>query len=400
MRSYKLDKDALVRRNQMLTAAFHQRPLQHMVRHYMLRSMSKFPYTPLPKPMNRILFIKPDHIGDMLLATPAIRAVKQADTATEIHVLAGPWAANILANYKEIDRVLTINFPGFDRNEEKTSMLAPYQYLIHVSRNLRRLNYSAAIILRPDHWWGAMLAHASGIRRRIGYNVKDVSPFLSESIPLQNEHVIQQNMRLVDTWADSAAPMDIHYTFEPSDEDRDYAASYLQHVGISKKRLLCVHPGSGSWTKLWEDEKWAAVADTLTEQFDFAVIFTGTMAEQSTVTSIKSHMRYPAFSAAGDLSLGQLAALYQHASAVLGADSGPMHLAAAVDAPTVSLFGPADPVEFKPWGDSDRQMVLTSHIGCRPCRILDWGDDPPEYHPCVRNIPVSDVLDAARRVMR
>lgn len=395
-----MDKEALVRRNKMLTAAFHQQPLQHMVRHYMLMSMSKFPFTPLPNPTNRILFIKPDHIGDMLLATPAFRAVKQAHPETEIHVLAGPWAANILANYSEIDRVLTVDFPGFERNEEKSSPLAPYRYLIHVSRNLRRLQYSAAIILRPDHWWGAMLAHAAGIRQRIGYDLPDVVPFLTDSIALQHEHVIEQNIRLTEVWAGSQGGNGIEYVFEPSTEEREYALSFLQHMGIQKKKLLCIHAGSGTWAKLWDEEKWAKVADTLAEQFDLAVVFTGTMQEQPSISRIKEFMRYPSFSAAGDLNLGQLGALFEHASAVLGADSGPLHLAAAVGTPTVSLFGPADPVEFKPWGDSEHHMVLASLIGCRPCRVLDWGDDPPEYHPCVRNISVSDVLDAARRVMR
>jgi ADP-heptose:LPS heptosyltransferase len=75
-----------------------------------------------------------------------------------------------------------------------------------------------------------------------------------------------------------------------------------------------------------------------------------------------------------------------------------MHLAAAVDAPTVTLFGPADPVEFAPWGSPKRHIVLTTDIGCRPCGVLDWSMDDPEDHPCVREIMIGDVLTAAREV--
>jgi ADP-heptose:LPS heptosyltransferase len=102
----------------------------------------------------------------------------------------------------------------------------------------------------------------------------------------------------------------------------------------------------------------------------------------------------------GDASIGQLAALYKRCAAVLGPDSGPLHLAAAVGTATVTLFGPADPVEFGPWGPAERHLVLTSTIGCRPCRVIDWGTDDPANHPCIRDITVDRVLEAARRLVQ
>ena len=74
-----------------------------------------------------------------------------------------------------------------------------------------------------------------------------------------------------------------------------------------------------------------------------------------------------------------------------------LNLAVAVGTPTVALFGPADPVEFGSWGSPEKHIMLWSSIGCRPCRVLDWGSDAPKNHPCVREIPVGRVLDAARR---
>ena len=109
-------------------------------------------------------------------------------------------------------------------------------------------------------------------------------------------------------------------------------------------------------------------------------------------------MAAPTISLAGETTVAELAALYDGATLVLGPDSGPLHLAAAVGAPTVTLFGPADPVEFGPWGDPARHAVLTTDIACRPCRILDWPDDDPAYHPCVRDIPPHAVIEAALRV--
>ena len=111
-----------------------------------------------------------------------------------------------------------------------------------------------------------------------------------------------------------------------------------------------------------------------------------------------SLMKQPAIMMAGDTNVGQLAALFQRAKVVLGPDSGPLHLAAAVQTPTVTLFGPADPIEFGPWGSPQKHIVLTSDIKCRPCRIIDWTGDDLSMHPCVREITVARVLEAARRV--
>jgi len=102
----------------------------------------------------------------------------------------------------------------------------------------------------------------------------------------------------------------------------------------------------------------------------------------------------------GETDIHQLAALFQQALVVLGPDSGPLHLASAVGTPTVTLFGPADPVEFGTWGSSARHVILASDIACRPCRVLDWGADNPEYHPCMREIEVGQVLESARRVVQ
>src|SRR5690606_23855887 len=128
---------------------------------------------------------------------------------------------------------------------------------------------------------------------------------------------------------------------------------------------------------------------------DAAVILTGGDHELPQAQRIAARMRQPACVTAGDTQIGTLAALFERALVVLGPDSGPLHLASACGAPTVTLFGPADPVEFGTWGPPDRHFVLTSSIGCRPCRVLDWGDDDPAYHPCVREISVGRVLDAA-----
>jgi heptosyltransferase-2/heptosyltransferase-3 len=348
----------------------------------------------------RILIIRPDHLGDVLLSTPAIRAIKHKHPDYSIHVLCGEWSADVLASYPEIDLVLTLPFPGFQRNAPPDAP-NPYKQVLKSARMLRKIGYQSAVIMRPDHWWGAMLAYFAGIKERVGYDVRNVAPFLSKVVPYEHRHVVEQNLRLVETWTGKLSPDEIDYTYPIAEKDKFYINSYLSDWQIPhNKTIICIHPGSGSAIKLWDVKKWAKVADMLSTQNAAAVIFTGSPSESPYINAIIANMAETAYNIAGSTNIGQLAALYQRALVVLGPDSGPMHLAAAVTTSTVTLFGPADPVEFAPWGQRRKHAILTSKIECRPCRILDWHDDNIDYHPCVRDITVGKVLDEARRVIQ
>jgi heptosyltransferase-2/heptosyltransferase-3 len=384
-----------------MAEAFHAIPYQHQVRRNLLRGLAKFPFAPIPLPRSagaRILLIRPDHLGDVLLTTPAIHALKAARPDIELHALVGPWSAQVLANYPELDQVLTIPFPGFTRSASKSDLRSPYQMALTASRMLRRIGYTSAIILRPDHWWGAMLAHLAGIPHIIGYDLPDVTPFLTDPLEFQFQHVVRQNLKLVEYWTGTILQRNIVYRFPTEERDHHYIEGYLSEWGLEAGQpYFCIHPGSGTKVKQWDTEKWAQVADTLADQLNAAVILTGSDAEMPLAQQIAGAMQRPAIITAGDTQVGQLGALFAGAKVVLGPDSGPLHLAAAAGAPTVTLYGPANPLEFGSWGNPNKHIMLMSDIGCRPCGILDWSGDDPENHPCVREITVGRVLEAARR---
>ncbi len=393
-----MNREALVLRNRTMTQAYHQVPFKHQVRRSMLRAVASIPFLPMKTAgINRILLIRPDHLGDVLLTTPAIHALRKALPNTEIHALVGPWSASVLANYSEVDLVLTLPFPGFSRHP-KDNWRSPYQLAWTTARHLRHIGYNSAIIFRPDHWWGALVTYLAGFPERIGYSLADTGPFLNHKVEHQDTHTVVQSLRLVEKWTGALNPQDALYHFPIDPADQSYVEGYLQEWGIKPgDRIICIHPGSGTRVKQGQDENWAIVADILTEQLDARVIFTGGDHELNLVKRITSHMKHPSVVIAGETHVGQLAALFARSKVVIGPDSGPLHLAAAVHTPTVTLFGPADPFEFGPWGPSDKHLIVTSDIGCRPCRIIDWADDNLENHPCVREITIAQVLDAARR---
>lgn len=395
-----MDRESLVARNQAMADAYKLTPLKHHVRRAMLRIIGNIPFMPMSRLTRRVLLIRPDHLGDMLLTIPAIRALKHARPDLELHMLVGAWSAAALENVSEIDRVLTIPFPGFTRAENE-NLRSPYLYAVRTSRLLRRIGYDSAIILRPDHWWGALVAHLAGIRRRVGYDLPDVAPFLTERVPFTPAHSVVMSMKLVEGWIPAVKPEQValHFPFTSAD-DYDIDDLLERHGLTPDSRYICIHPGSGTWTKQWDEQRWAQVADLLAEQLEAKIFLTGKDNELPMAQRIADAMTHRPAVIAGETKVGQLAALFARAVVVLGPDSGPLHLAAAVQTPTVVLFGPAKIEEFGTWGPSDSHAMLTSDIGCLGCGILDWGADEPENHPCMRDISVIRVLEAARRIAR
>ncbi len=396
-----MDRDALVRRNRAMADAMHATPLRHQVRRWALQAVRDLPIETTAAPDRaRILLIRPDHLGDVLLATPAMRALRAARPSAEIHALVGPWSADVLEPCDALDRVLTLPFPGFSRTPN-ANLRSPYQLAWATARQLRSLRYSAAVVLRPDHWWGALVTWLAGIPIRVGYALPDGEPFLTQALPWANEHAVLQNAHLVERLTNGPleeSALTLSYTV--AGEDRAWAEGYLSDAGLREdERLIVLHAGAGALVKHWEPERWALVADRLARQADARIALTGGEAEMQLTHAIAQQMQEQPIMLAGETRIGTLAAVLERAALVLGPDSGPLHLAAAVNSPTVALFGPADPAEFRPWGPEQPHIVLTSDIGCRPCRILDWNGDSLDNHPCVRDISTERVVEAAHRAL-
>ncbi|MCX7670548.1 MAG: glycosyltransferase family 9 protein, partial [Anaerolineae bacterium] len=116
----------------------------------------------LATPPRTVLLIRPDHLGDLLFTGPALRLARQELPDARLVLLVGPWSRAVVARHPDLDEVLTCPFPGFERRP-KQNLLAPYRLLFETARSLRG-RFDAAVVLRFDHWWGAWLAAAAGIR--------------------------------------------------------------------------------------------------------------------------------------------------------------------------------------------------------------------------------------------
>jgi lipopolysaccharide heptosyltransferase II len=363
-----------------------------------------------------VLLIRPDHLGDMLFLTPALHALRAALPDARLTVLAGPWSVDVLRGNPDVDEVLACAFPGFARRP-KGDPLAPYRFLYATAATLRgrhsAATYDTAVVLRFDHWWGAWLAAAAGIPRRIGYDWPETRPFLTQALPYTpGRHEAVQNGTLLAALA-AASGWTLGATrFAVSAADHAWAADWLaSHGWVPGRPLVSIHPGAGAAVKQWPPAAWAAVADALAQEDSAAILLTGSAGERPLTQAVKAAARRAVacmIDAAGETTLGQLAALQARCAAVLGSDSGPLHLAVAVNTPTVHLYGPVPPAKFGPWvGETlasqrspTAHVVLLGDCPCAPCDRLDWPASVLGEHRCMETIAPEQVIAAARGVMR
>lgn len=363
-------------------------------------------------PPRRILLIRPDHLGDVLWLTPALRALRVGLPEVTIAVAIGPWSRPILENNTDYDELLTLDFPGFTRRS-KRSVLAPYQLLREAARDLRTRGFDTAIVLRDDHWWGALLAAAAAIPHRLGFAHPDVAPFLTEAHPLPSgEHAALGNLRLVDALlrhagrpsilvdprALHAAPLTHSLVFDPGAAAAAHAAALLAPFGASAGPIVAIHASAGVPVKLWEEGRLAAVADGLVRATGARIVLTGSKGDEALTGTVAAAMTTGTpLDLTARTTIPELVALYRRCALVLGPDSGALHLAVAAGVPTLHLYGPADPVRFGPWGDPARQRVVSAGMHCERCG--DLSPERPRGAACMLAIGTDQVLTAARDLL-
>jgi len=366
----------------------------------------------VPPPPRNILLIRPDHLGDVLWLTPALRALRQGLPDARITVGIGSWSRPILAANDDYDELMVLHFPGFTRRP-KGGALAPYQLLRAAARDLRARDFDTTVILRDDHWWGGLLAATAGIPRRLGFAHPDVAPFLTDALPLPvGEHVALGNLRLADALLRAAgcpsllpdaraveeAQVRHPLVFAPGAAATDRAAALLAPFGATAAPIVAIHASAGVPVKLWDENRLAAVADGLAREFGARIVLTGSTGDEALTGAAAAAMTTaPPLDLTGQTAIPELVALYGRCALVLGPDSGALHLAVASGTPTLHLYGPADPVRFGPWGDPARHRVVRAGMHCDRCG--DLSPDRPRGAACMLAIGTEQVLAAARELL-
>ncbi len=367
-------------------------------------------------PPRRILLLRLERIGDLLMSAPAIRAIRGLAPDARLDLVVGSWNESIARMLGHTDHVETMDARWLSRGATAPG----FPGLVGRARGWRKREYDLAINFEGDIRSHLLMA-ASGAPRRIGFDMAGGGPVLTDRVPYDpSRHVAENLMRLVDrafgTPAATRAAADLvsgqPWLVVPASA-RQRANDLLQRVGRDDapaakpleirrrvRPIIGVHVSAGRQVKQWDPARFGDVAAELAVAHDAVLVFSGTEDDRPLVDAAVS--RVPpgrVLNLCGEVDLPTLAALLERFWVFLTCDSGPMHLAAAIGTPLVAVFGPSDP---RRWGPLSRNArTVQSKRDCRPCNRIRR---PPAHcsrpmPECLSDISADQVLAAVENVL-
>ncbi len=335
--------------------------------------------------INKILIIRNDGIGDLLNSTPAIALLRKTYPNAELTALVQPLNAPVLVGNPHIDRLLS-----FDRRGPHQCLRARLKFY----GQLRCENFDLAIAMRTGSWPN-FVSFLSGARYRLGRNRKRFRSTLTHAWRGKYRkgavHEVDRNLELVGLVCDGVG--DRRIVFNLLEGEVSSAEKRLFEWGIGSGDLLvCLHPGASSFDKRWPEESYAQIADKLVREYNAKILILRGPHEVDLSRKIQDIMAFSSI-AYGPESIRELGALLKCCDLVVCNDSGPMHIAAALHVPMVSIFGPTDHVVWKPL--SEKATVVRRDMPCWPCSshkcTISW--------ECTKKMPVDMVWDEVERTI-
>lgn len=375
-----------------------------------------------------ILCVRLDSMGDVLMTTPAIRAVRETRPDSHITLLTSGSGAAAGRLVPEIDDVIVYDAPWNKMSAPPQSSDADHDMI----REIREQGFDAAIIFTvfsQNPLPAAMLCYLAEIPLRLAhcrenpyyllsdwvrerdhgtqiFKIRKILPVsdaggalspesasYSEGTAVGIRHEVRRQLDLV---------AEVGYCTENErlslrvpDGARARVRALLGEQGIDVQApWVVIHAGATAPSRRYPPELFAQAARALSLEHDMAVVFTGVGAEKELVDEIRTQMDAPSHSVAGELDLGELAALLEMAPAVISNNSGPAHVAAAVQTPVVDLYALTNP-QHTPWRVP--QLVLYQDV---PCKYCYKSVCPEGHHDCLRKVAPERVVEAAVELLR
>lgn len=332
-------------------------------------------------------------IGDIVLASESIRALRNGHPETELHVLTSAEAAPIAENCRYVDKVW--RFPIRQFRSNKTSALE----MIKIIGALRNISFSQAInFYRVSSFSGTLkmglLFALIKADKKIGHDNKGFGFCVDKKIPRDNFTSRHFSEAMLDIAVSAGAKpdgkgLDVFYSAD--------AEKKLKNMFDAKsgRMLVGINPGGDRLNRRWQSENYAAVADKLAEKHNAEIVVFGGPGEKHVADSIQAGLKYPPMNLAGQLSVDELVYAISRLNILITNDSGPMHIAAALKIPVTAIFGPEDPVIFGPRGLSGAcAVVCKENLDCRPCK-----NDKCRHVSCLQQITPDEVAAVAEKII-
>jgi len=335
----------------------------------------------------RILVRAVNWVGDAVMTTPAIGAVREHFPQAEITLLANSLVSQLFSPHPWVDRLIT-----FDRNGAHRGFTGRFR----LAAQLRKEAFDAAIIL-PNSFDSALIPWLAGIPVRLGKNSDGRGLLLTgcyrpdELTPICHE--VEYYLGLLGHFGitgQAAAPF---LSTTPA-EDGEAAALLDRHGIRADDFLLGINPGAAFGSaKRWYPDRFADVARQLSRLKKARVVIFGGPGETDIAAEIEQHLGGVCLNLAGTTTVRGLMALIRKCSLFITNDSGPMHVAAAFGVPLVAIFGSTDHATTSPY--TERAVVVRKDIECAPCKLREC----PIDHRCMKAVTADDVVSAAEQLL-
>jgi len=369
-------------------------------------------------PDAHILVVKLATIGDLLLATPALRALRETYPQARIDLLVTPASAGLLDDWEVIDHVIVLDKYLFDYPQQLLKNSRNLLRLRPLWHTLREGDYDAVLLLHHLTLFFGRLKHqllmrATGAKWRVGLD-NGHGWFLNVRVKDRGfgaMHEAEYNLAVAE--AVGAPTSNKQLTVPINAEERQQARQLLygdKPAASVKRPIIAMHPGSGGYStaRRWAPERFAQLADTLYHDVGGQLLLMGGPEETELHHHIMGMMQsdMPVRSFAGKGSIRVAAAVLAEADLFVGNDAGPMHLATAVGTPTVAIFGLSNSVAWGPYtgGVPGQQAVVVKlDLPCMPCFYRGHDLGTPEgcmTRDCLAWLGVDPVVVAARRLLR
>jgi len=345
--------------------------------------------------IRRLLVRGTNWVGDSVMSLPALDQIREGFPAAHITLMVLPWVSGVYEECEAVDEVLL-----YDRQERHRGVWGKIK-LIH---QLRARQFEAAILFQ-NAFEAALLTALARIPLRFGYRRDGRGWLLSHALAidprLKNLHqsyyyldLVERILgrdRTIESFSLSEGPLRQEPLPDPSlqisPRRKEAAHKILREEGIScKKPIVGVNPGASFGSaKRWPEERYAALLDQLAHEQETDIVIFGSGAEINIAKAIAMGMSHPPVILSGQTTLSGLIALISCCDLFITNDSGPMHLAAALQIPMLAIFGPTDEIATGPM--SVKAMVIKKKVECSPCLLREC----PIDHRCMTRISVEEV---------
>lgn len=363
--------------------------------------------------IRRIAIISLQGIGDLLLSTPLLKELKNDIPDSRISVITFESNRRILDGNPYLDEVICIN---------KTDTNNPIKMLALIC-GMRSKKYDLSICVYPSGLRSAFLAYLSGAKERFGQDLaifRNYKWLFTKQAHLDGiKHAILMNLDFIKLLGFEPGPNKVELILNLKDEDLNAANSFLDANGIhGEEKIILIHAGCSKDTsayRSWPQDRFAEVAEHLGKMPGVKVIFIGGDDDLEGINRLTDMLEIKPLIAAGVLSILETAALLKKSCLLICNNSAPMHIAAAVGTPTISVFGPTDSRIHRPWGDN--HVILQKNFDCCPCYYPFIDNTLNETgmrncwinkkftcrnrdYRCIHSVTVGDVLGATEEFLK